>query len=305
MNRVRTLTLCLLAAFALAAVAASTASASLPEWGGCEPAPTGHGKYRDSACIEPVTGAAKKAEGDYEWYTGNNFGWVNNREHGIGHGTPEVSFEIGIGATTFQTTGGDGNPIACTGGNGRIRMNLAESTKGVHDVLLNFEGCHEVGGGEAQCTSEGASDGDINDEFQYSDEEGFRGSLGYLAGKGGADPTVGLSLTTFNKVNPETKQPEKLLIAVCNGSLGTVWIGGEKKGGNAVISVIAPVDTMTQTYTQTYAPSSQGVQQWTSFEGTHPSVLDEFVLHSWEQSAWSTSFELKGERRLIEIKAVK
>ncbi len=302
MKNVRILGVCLLAAFALAAVAASSASASLPEWGGCEPTPTGHGKYKDPVCTVPATGAAKKTEGNYEWYTGNNFGWVNDREHGISEGAPNTALHITISSTTFQTTGG--HEIACSGGNGRARLELAQSTNEVRDVYLAFEGCHEVGGEEKECSSPGIYGGEITDRFQYEEQQGFRGSLGFLAGKGGEHPTVGLSLTSFNKFVPETKEPEKLMITVCEGSVGTVWIGGENKGGNAVISEIGPIDTMTETHTQTYAPSSQGVQQWTSFEGKHASVLDEFVLHNWEQSAWSTSIEETDEYP-IEIKAVR
>ena len=71
--------LCIIAMFLVFAVVVAIASAALPEWGGCEAAPMGKGKYRDSACVEKVTLAAKKAEGDYEWYTGENFGWVHQR----------------------------------------------------------------------------------------------------------------------------------------------------------------------------------------------------------------------------------
>ncbi len=303
MRRITLMGVCL-AMLALSAAMAGSASASLPEWGGCEAAPLGHGMYSDSGCT--VKAANKKTEGDYEWYTGNSFGWVHNREHGIDHGSPEVYFAIAIGATTLETTGGD--QIACSGGLGELSASLAESTKNVHNVLLDFDGCKEVGGAEAECSSPFYLDGveNIDNQAEYDEEAGFRGTLGFLEGKGSEHPTVGLSLTSFNKYVPETKEAEILMTAVCEGPLGTVWIGGNKKSGNAIISAIAPVDTMAKTYTQTFAASKPGVQQWSSFEGKHASVLDEFVLHNWEQSAWSTSFEdeLSGTRS-IEIKAVK
>ncbi len=304
MRHLRTLGASLIAMIALGAIIASGASASLPEWGGCEAAVPGHGKYSDSACI--VKAANKKTEGDYEWYTGSNFGWVHNREHGIGHGSPEVFFNIAIGPTTFETTGG--KAIACSGGLGEIQAHLAKSTKEASEVLLDFSGCKEVGGTEAECSSPFYLDGveNIDNQNQWDEEKGFRGTLGYVAGKGGEHPTVGLSLTSFNKYAPESKEPEILMTAVCEGAMGTVWIGGaNKKSGNTVISVIEPVDTMTKTLTQTFAASSAGVQQWTSFEGKHSSVLDEFLLNNIEQSAWSTSFEdeLSGTRS-IEIKAI-
>jgi hypothetical protein len=295
-RQVRILGACLLAMLALAAITASGASASLPELGGCEAAPTGHGSYKDSACVEKVTGAAKKAEGDYEWYTGNDFGWVFNREQNIDHGSPEQGFDIAMGATTFETTPG-AHQIECSGGYGELHTNLALSTKEVSDALLDFEGCHEVGGEEAECASLGSIGGaEINDKAQVGENEGFKGTLGFLEGKGGEEPKVGLSLTGF-------KSGEILMTVSCLGPEGTVWIGGTKKA-NTVISTFEPVDTMTKVFTQTYAASTPGVQQWTSFEGKHKSVLDEFVLHNFEQSAWNSTFEDNKEgRKLIEIKA--
>jgi hypothetical protein len=300
-RNVRILGACLLAMLAVAAVTASGASASLPELGGCEAAPTGHGKYKDSSCIEKVTGAAKKTEGDYEWYTGNAFAWVNNREHHVGGGTPAWRFNVGIGATTFETTGG--HQIECSEGHGRLHVNLAQSTKEVFGGTFYFEGCHEVGGEEAECASSGwGGSADINDEGEGNNlEEGFRGTLGFLEGKGGESPKVGLSLTSHGK-------NEILMLAVCLGPEGTVWIGGNKKGGDAVISLIEPVDQMvgegseTAGFTQTYASSGPGLQEWTSFERKHNSVLDEFVQHNFEQSSWNTTFKDTDEYP-IEIKA--
>jgi hypothetical protein len=305
MTKVRTLTLCLLAAFALAALTASGASASLPELGGCEAAPTGHGSYKDPACVEKVTGAAKKTEGDYEWYTGADFYSVRNLEQGHGiHGAPFQAFELRIGPTTLETTGG--HAITCSGGSGHYRMNLAVSSKEVTDALISLEGCYEVGGEEAECASPEYEGGaEINDQYQYGQEEkGFRGTLGFLEGKGTESPRVGLSLTSFNKYVPgsDPNTAEGLMQAICLGPEGTVEIGGNKKGGNTIISAIEPVDTMTENYTQTYASSAPGLQQWTSFEGKHPSVLDEYVLHNFEQSAWVSSFTDFNEYG-IEIKA--
>ena len=70
LRQVRMLGLCLTAMFVLAAVAASTASAKLPEWGGCEA--KAEGKYEDSACT--VKAHPKKTNGHYEWYGGASFG---------------------------------------------------------------------------------------------------------------------------------------------------------------------------------------------------------------------------------------
>ena len=63
MRHVRMLGLCLVAVFAVAAVAATSASA-LPEWGQCY-AKAG-GKYANSNCTEK----AKKGAGKFEWRKG-------------------------------------------------------------------------------------------------------------------------------------------------------------------------------------------------------------------------------------------
>ena len=67
--------LCLTAMFTLAAVAASTASAKLPEWGGCEA--KAEGKYEDPVCT--VKAHPKKTNGHYEWYAGASFPWRDQR----------------------------------------------------------------------------------------------------------------------------------------------------------------------------------------------------------------------------------
>jgi hypothetical protein len=279
-ENVRTLFVCLFAVCALGALLAGGASAALPEWGGCEPSAPGHGKYKDPACIEKATGAAKKTEGDYEWYSGAAFGWVNEREHGLDHpyGIEEYDLDqIEIGATTFETT--SGQKIECAGsgpnpiGKNQIQLEAPNRIKG---VKLTFIGCHESSGpGEegAECQSPGLEgdgpeyEGLITDAEAARDGEALKGQLVFISGKGGGSPQLGLALTSFYKPgqvvekeyeveNPVTEEIEikketvvesgHLFEAVCSGShgIGTVWIGGSKHGKNTIISLISPVDEM-------------------------------------------------------------
>jgi len=72
--------LCLLAVFALGAVAASAAQAEGPEWGRCVKLAKNKGKYKDANCTElegkvkhagkPTEEFVPKAKGDYEWVGG-------------------------------------------------------------------------------------------------------------------------------------------------------------------------------------------------------------------------------------------
>jgi hypothetical protein len=303
-RHVRILGVSLIAMLALGALVASTASASLPEWGGCERA--ARGKYADSACIDKAT--YRKTEGRYEWFTGTEFGLVHNLEKGrnFGYGIEGYNLEVTIGPASFETT--TGHDIACSGGYGYVQLGNKPSE--IKDSLLTLEGCKEAGGEELECASNLYPNGpeSITNQEEWESERGFGGKLGFVEGKGGPNPTVGIALTSFDKFVPEVepKQREELLQVICEGSLGTISIGGDKQGGNAVISLISPVDTMTTHYTQTFSASEPGVQQWTSFEGKHPSVLDEFALHNWEQSAWTMELEETAESGAppIEIKAI-
>ena len=85
--------LCLVAAFTLGALTATSASAKLPEWGGCE-AKT-EGKYYDAACTVALSKSAQKTQGHYEWVTGASFprGGINSYNFS----------PVQIGPATFET----------------------------------------------------------------------------------------------------------------------------------------------------------------------------------------------------------
>ena len=331
MRLIRMMGLCLMSVFAIAAVAAPTASATLPEWGGCEAAPVGRGKYRDSACVDKVTLAAKKAEGDYEWYSGEDFGWVYEREHGFDE-AKEINREkfqpVEVGPTTFEAI--SGKKVECAGsGVSPIESNSMklEAPNRVHEVLLTFVECHEsTGPGEegAECHSPGLAGGAgpgepyagiVTDYTAWSNEEALKGKLVFIEGKGTENPKVGLSLTSFYKPGEEGPfgpSNGHLFEVVCEGphGIGTVWIGGNKKGKNAVISLITPVDEMvgegesSTAFSETFK-GTNGIQEPSAREGGHEEILYETLENETAKSAWNSLFTDPPEEEAppIEIKA--
>ncbi len=298
MKHIRTLAVFLAALFALTAAGAS-AKSTLPEWGGCEVATNNEGHFGNASCTDPVKRLYGKYAGEYEWNTGAAF-------HN-GYGIEGYAFYPVIGATTFETTGGA--QIACSGGSGEI--NLGPSPGEIKGALLTFAGCKEAGGEQQPCHSAeyfpNGENGYISNEFVKWDEgEGLRGKLGFVAGKRSDSPTVGLSFASFNAFKPETKEHERLLTAICRGSLGTVWIGEGKKGKNEVISLITPVDQMTTEYQQVFSQSAPGLQSPAGWEKGGAVYLQEFLLHNWERSSWASLFTDNAEEGAppIEIKAV-
>lgn len=264
MRHLKILGLCLAAVFALAAVAATTASASLPEWGGCEYTPGG--KYANSVCTEKAK--HRKTEGAYEWYTGRNFGWLHRRETGKGSvGLNSYSFgepsgiTDNIGASTFEVS--SGKKMTC--GTGHIYLEFESANpKDVHGVLIDLEGCESEG---RPCSSNFAEyEGQVTNLDQWFEEEGLKGHLGWV---NRAKQEVGLFLTAFNTKSEDIEQ-RHLLFAACQAggpeSVRNLEIGGDKKGGNGVIGLIGPDNTMTTEYTLTYAQSG-GVQNPPAFEG--------------------------------------
>jgi hypothetical protein len=277
--RARTLGLCLAALFAVAAVGATTASAksTLPEWGKCELAETHEGLYGNSNCTDQVKPLYGKPAGDWEWHTASGYDFRS--------GT--------IGPTTFETT--NGKSIHCSGG-ALEATQAVEAPNRMTKMLVEFHGC-ESGGRECF---------EFSNIGNWLEGEWIDGELVYLSGKGTANPTVGLTLTT--KV-----AGQHLFKVVCEGELGSVEIGGlggkktEKAKGNAASGVISPIDQMTETYRQTFAQTA-GVQEPAPAKGKAES-LQMFLSNEsrWVQMGLAATFTYFSEEELgpVEIKAVK
>ena len=102
-------------------------------------------------------------------------------------------------------------------------------------------------------------------------------------------PRSGLTLEPFRTTKQRKEEgfpPEPLFTAICKGELGTVEIGGDKKGGNAVISLISPVDQPVdegEAFTQTFTESA-GIQ-----DPAKPEKGGEKTLRTEFQNLWNRS----------------
>ena len=179
---------------------------------------------------------------------------------------------------------------------------------------MNLTQCHE----SAEPPEEGKachspnSNGEeelISDSVQWSNEEAIKGTLVYVTGKGTSSPTVGLSLEPFRTTKLRKEEgfpPEPLFTVICQGELGSLEIGGDKKGGNAVISLISPVDQMVDTYTQTFTESA-GIQDPAKPEKGGEKTLRTEFQNLWEPIGLSSTFTDQSEDgafQPVEIKAI-
>ena len=285
MRHVRMLGLCVIAAFALGAVAAASASASLPEFGTCREAV--FGKYKDAGCTEPVADRYTN-EGKYEWYSGKHYvspkGTVRSFEH--------FHLEVELGPTSFETE--TGKTISCTEGRGEYILGTSKTLR-PGESWLELTGC-ESEGKECKGTL-GYSDGpgqmeDLlfveyeNPETGEIEPDALKGKFGFIH----APTEVGLDLAPSSK----KEKHESMFIAECEGSLAVVYIGGSKHGGNSIISKIEPLNQMTSSFTQEFSGSG-GVQNPLSFEGKKEDVLQEQIHGVWESSAWNGTETLEPE----------
>ncbi len=324
MRHVRMLGLCVAAVFMVSAVVAASASAALPEFGGCEAAAKTekenhkthvttvmwHGKYENAECTNPnqpegkaLKGQEKNEKGRYEWYTGEKFGTVWTKERG--RETPyglEQSLEWEFGPVTFETAAGKtitchlGNPHEFEGGYGELHL-LNKHPNEVNEGRFELQNCESEG---KPCYSQPYEDVNNRDEWYY--EGGFEGKLGYISGKGTEHPVVGLSLTTPKN---EEGKPVPLLIANCEGPVGTIVIGGKlkKNEGNAMIAVVTPVDEMTPGVTLAWN-ESHGVQEPAKFETGKNLLLQAEVGGVWESIGLQAEVSVPFGGPKIEIKAI-
>lgn len=270
------------------AVTAATASARLPEWGKCKPTESGKGgRYADPGCTVK-TPAKGSRSGGYEWTPlGEEF---------------QLRPMSLVGTLTFETKAG--KKIQCTTLESESHA-MAVGPRGARTPLWELDGCTSEG---RECDSQlSFHKGEINDLYAWFEEPaeegdpvpGWEGQLGFVEGKGGPSPVVGLAYTIKNH--------ERLFEPViCLGPIGTVWLGGERKGGNAFIGAISPVDQMTGEFTETLSQSAPGIQNPTKFQGHKPAVIYAFLEDHWEPVAITATFQYLAEEGEadLEIKAM-
>ena len=288
MNKVRTLTLCLLAAFALTAIAATTASAEpLPAWGKCEPPPEVEGriegKYADSGCTEHVGKVYGHYIGGYEWYpladtSGLGYGEDSKLEYTSGavkHGILQPVSETTI---TFA----DGNRITC----GPLADETLLPLTGPHGAtvapILTFDGCHEdASGGECHTLDarqpEEITLSTLAWENGVQKQEGntaagpsWNGTMTFIEGKKTSSPVVGIVYRTQEKGEPFMQQ------LVCESEdIKAVKVGGVK-AGEEIVMPIEPVNQMSPSFTAKLRQSA-GVEQPTTLEGRAVKPLQALV----------------------------
>ncbi len=309
MRHVRTLLFCVIVALAISAVSVAGASAALPEVGRCEE--KAGGAYEDAAC---TVKAHPKRNGHYEWaphetHFGAYYEGDNHLFEALGS----------VGPTTLETT--SGQKILCAdtrsyyGEEPEMEVAFTPSGSINHDtVLITFTNCKEAGGEEKECYSPGGSNeergegGTITNFEFYLEEEGARGRLAILSGKGTQSPTVGLLLTP-NAPSGEDNEFKRILTAECEGPMGTVWIGGEtskKRGLDTIIAQVGPVDQPTSSLTVDFEQSN-GLQKPDTYYG-HPRFLEGFLKNEWEQLGIASSWEVFQRGHgfpPVEIKAIK
>jgi len=285
--------LCLVAVFAVAAVAATSASA-LPEWGKCV-AQAG-GKYKDAACTEK----AAKGAGEFEWKKGSTLPNDHFQGENVGSG--------GVLSTQLYLCSAENEAVrerlvsegACTAGGGSVvkfieakiecetEHNTGEAVgkNKVANVSVRFRGCKLFG--SAPC-----SNGPESGEVQVNP---LKGELGYI---NKSEKKVGLLL------EPAKKHGDFASFN-CAGILTTVvgvgstkqgaWYKPESHGGyDGIISPISPVNTMTTKYEQVYTVNPETFENIPSkFEGKHIELLEDFTYNS-ELPRYSTMWSPSGE----------
>jgi hypothetical protein len=313
---VRILGISLVAVCALVALSATSASAALPEWGRCLKVPVTikgkehkKGAYANANCTE-------KTGGEYEW----------------AKGTSEL---LGTYFTNTMTSpeahlmSTDGLGVNCKGQTAEGRLS---GTKEVSELRVTFTGCETN-------VLNFASENEFTHNVKVEEETGqlsyeyiegeiethyLKGKLGYISGKGTANPVVGLELEPeekhglFAAFGCGSKAPHVTPVIFSN--VGENPFGG--KGDDAIISPISPVNQMGKETTQVYSmkkvenPETKalenvpGIQEPTSFENGKPAFLENinYKLNSegeWAQSAQeeTTVTKLNDSEEEIEIKA--
>ncbi|HWX95776.1 MAG TPA: hypothetical protein VNZ01_02905 [Solirubrobacteraceae bacterium] len=276
MRRIRVMGLLLVAALALAAFGASSASA-LPEIGRCV-AKTG-GKYKNSNCTEKVTSG-----GTFEFVKGAN---------------KKPGFTATSGEAVLE--GASGTKIVCKASTAVGKYDEDGTTfaiKGVESVVATFTTCEDPGIGKI-CHSSGQAEGTIVTEV-------LEGELRYLT-KTTKPPVV------VQELHPTSKKAFAIFecgLPAQGGIKVTVeenksGAPGSKEGGNCILSTLSEVNVMAKTVKDIYKGKA-GVQEPQKYEGQAKicNLETEFAAFPapFERSTQTETAEVVSEET-VEIKA--
>jgi hypothetical protein len=290
MRHLRMVGLCLVAAFAIAAVAATSASA-LPEWGQCFKKGPGS-KYTDSNCTKK---SSLKTPGEFEWRKGTEIAPSEKHFAGAG-GVGILSGEYRIcrpsekvrkpkcnaGEEEGSFAGGPLN-VECES---EAAHGEASGSKGVANVSVVFRGC-KVFGSSPCSNTEKAGEIRVNP---------LKGTLGYISK---ATKDVGVLL------EPVVKKGRFATFGCLEGQITTVvGVGNEKEGAayspektggfDGIISPITPVNTMTKELTQVYTINANQENVPSKFEGKHIELLESYLYNA-ELPEYTTKWSKAGE----------
>jgi hypothetical protein len=315
MRHLRMVGLALVAVFAMAAVAATSASA-LPEWGECV-AKAG-GKFTDSNCTKKAT---LTNPGSFEWKKGTELKPRHFHGENVGSGGVLISKfracfkEEGKGQLAGRVT-----RAKCKEIKGEevhfeepilVECEHEENTgealgaKSIANVFVKFTGCKVFG--STPC-SNGPGVGEIT-------VNPLKGELGYI---NKLEKKVGVLLTPvtakgeFAKFNCAGQL--ETVVGVGNKTEGAEYVKGTKYpsgcsgacpgatpeeethgGYDGIISPVTPVNTMTSTLTQVYTVNPVTVANIPShFEGKHIELLEDYLYNPSEPAVtemWSRAGE--------------
>ena len=229
MKRMRIMGLCLVAAFALTAIGAGSASAAV-EVGRCVPQ-AGTGKYKNANCTEKAGKLVSEKAFEFK--------------KGAKSETEGVHFTSAGGEGVLETVSGTKIVCKTQSATGKYDQDTG-SIKEVEGVVAKFEGCG-IPALETPCKTKGQAEGTISTNL-------LKGPLGYISGEKTKTPVVGQELT-----------PEKAkgLFAEfeCLGGGIVVKVKAKegaiegKTGGNCVIAPVEKPNVMSTTATQEYSGS--------------------------------------------------
>ena len=232
MKRMRIMGLCLVAVFALFAIAASS-SFGAAEVGRCQPSTIG--KYKNSVCTVKATSLEKGNTEKWEWHKG-----AKSETEGV-HFTAEG------GEGTLETESGTKITCKTQSATGKYDQDTG-IIKEVEGVVATFKEC-ELPLLSASCKTVGAAEGEIKTNL-------LKGPLGYISGEKTKTPVVGQELL------PEKAKGHFAEFECAGGAVKVVVKGKEGKfklgetevtGGNCIIAPLAEVNVMSTTVSQTYS----------------------------------------------------
>ena len=305
--------LCLVAVFALAAVAAAgSASAAEPEWGHC--IVSKKAVYANSNCTEVAMKKGKPShKGAYEWLGGAETCYPSKKAVYANSNCTEVAMKKGKPSHkgSYEKTGGGGFTAASTGpGVLKTAFHVCASSKFPHEQerhpRAECEEYYENGIGEVECKTENATgeaagtDEIANVSVRFTGctalgvipvssaglEEGeietskLKGRLGYI-NKGAHEVgvllepvTKGAQFTSF-RIDLGEELPIEFAVGVGNSTEGAFYTPEATGGYDGVISPITPVNHMTHTFTQDYRVNVVGEERVENV----PNKFDEVGAH--------------------------